>query len=219
MAAMLDPIPALPQERDDGQKLWAPFVDLLAGTVAVLILFFLALKVQEQLQRHARAATLEANLTALMTDLDKRTDHNAVEVDVKDHRIRIKDAAFESRSACLSPASQSLIQEIGPGILADMLKDPGLKVLVEGHTDTRPLTQVYITPCGAFNDNYSLSAARANSARRELIDSWPEEVHHRVGIAGYGPDQLLDPAHPEDGCNRRIEIRLELDPPGHPSVP
>ncbi|WP_158412906.1 OmpA/MotB family protein [Holophaga foetida] len=180
----------------------------------MLILLFMALKMKDQIQAQKSRQSLESTLEKILQDIKTSPSRDEVAVDVKGHRIQLKDAVFESRSACLSPKFQVIIRQIGEQLLTQIQGNKKIQLLVEGHTDSSPLTQVYATPCGAFNDNYSLSAARAASARRELLAQWPEDSWGRVGIAGYGPDRPVNPENPKDGSNRRVEIRIEFSPDG-----
>jgi chemotaxis protein MotB len=76
-------------------------------------------------------------------------------------------------------------------------------IRVDGHTDARP-----IPPGAAFRSNWELSAARAISVVRYLIDKGIDPQH--LVAAGFGEFQPLDPGQTEEAYarNRRIELKL-----------
>jgi outer membrane protein OmpA-like peptidoglycan-associated protein len=82
--------------------------------------------------------------------------------------------------------------------LGGALRDPrlaGFTFMIAGHTDAK----------GGVEFNQKLSERRADAVRRYLIAQYgltPE----RLSVIGYGKSQLLDPARPEDGVNRRVQV-------------
>ena len=75
---------------------------------------------------------------------------------------------------------------------------------VNGHTDKRPITG----SAGRFQSNWDLSAARAISVVRFLVDKGIPPDH--LVAAGYGEFQPLEEGDSEDAMskNRRIELKL-----------
>jgi outer membrane protein OmpA-like peptidoglycan-associated protein len=100
---------------------------------------------------------------------------------------------FEYRSARLATDAELLLDRLGAA-----LKDPALRgdrFGIAGHTDA----------VGGADYNRRLSERRAAAVRDYLVK------HHgiaaaRLSITGYGSSRLLDPAHPNSGVNRRVEI-------------
>lgn len=91
----------------------------------------------------------------------------------------------------------------GRGVLskvADTLKRVPNEVIVEGHTDDRPVTG------GPFRDNMQLSMARAYSVIRQLSQSGVPGP--RLVGTGYGPSRPVADNKTADGrrLNRRVEI-------------
>lgn len=76
-------------------------------------------------------------------------------------------------------------------------------IRVDGHTDVRPLS-----PASHFRSNWDLSAARAISVVRYMIDRGVSPQH--LAAAGFGEFQPLDDAATEAAYarNRRIELKL-----------
>lgn len=82
--------------------------------------------------------------------------------------------------------------------LASALKNDKLvhfDFLVAGHTDS----------AGSEQYNYKLSEKRAHSVTQYLILKGAIEPH-RLLEKGFGESRLLDPQHPLDGVNRRVQI-------------
>lgn len=118
-------------------------------------------------------------------------------------RIEISDLAdrplFETGDGRLNGRGERLTRFAGKAIARF-----DLPILIEGHTDAHPsLTEGY--------SNWELSADRANSARRLLVEAGVAE--HRIkGVAGLAHTRPLVTEAPEDAANRRISIVLVIAP-------
>ena len=110
---------------------------------------------------------------------------------------------FNSGSPQPSPVGRQTLSLIA----AELKKLPN-EVIMEGHTDSRPFHG---------RDDYSnweLSADRANSARRILIEAGlPAE--RIVQVRGFADVALRKPEAPDDATNRRISliVRYSREPP------
>jgi outer membrane protein OmpA-like peptidoglycan-associated protein len=81
--------------------------------------------------------------------------------------------------------------------LGAALRSPGLQAYsftIAGHTDAK----------GGVDFNQKLSERRAAAVRDYLVKGGV--VAERLAAKGYGKSQLLDPEHPEDGVNRRVQV-------------
>ncbi|MCO5353284.1 MAG: OmpA family protein [Bryobacteraceae bacterium] len=76
------------------------------------------------------------------------------------------------------------------------------KLLLEGHTDAKP----YASTVGYTN--WELSADRANTARRILLEGGvpPQQV---AQIRGFADQHLRNPANPFDPANRRVSLIVQ----------
>jgi chemotaxis protein MotB len=88
--------------------------------------------------------------------------------------------------------------------LADALRRVPYTILIEGHTDDRPLGRR-----GRYASNWDLSLARAMSVMNYLVDVEGLSPH-RIGVAAFGE---FHPRFPNDtpghrAANRRIEISI-----------
>ena len=86
-------------------------------------------------------------------------------------------------------------------VVAEALKDLPNTVIIEGHTDSRPISTT------RFPSNWELSTARATSVLRYLVETRGLEPN-RVGAAGYADTRpVVDaPDAASLAKNRRVEI-------------
>lgn len=87
--------------------------------------------------------------------------------------------------------------------LGAALQDPRLiatRFEIIGHTDAK----------GSDAFNQRLSQRRAEAVRAYLMQ-FHQVAAGRLSAAGLGETRLKDPAHPEDGVNRRVEVRALPD--------
>jgi chemotaxis protein MotB len=127
--------------------------------------------------------------------------------------IRVVGDRFVFQSEVLFATGSDDINDLGKGEL-DKLAGAVLELMKEipndipwvlqinGHTDKRPITG------GRFKSNWDLSAARAISVVRFLVDKGIPPDH--LVAAGYGEFQPLDTADTDEAYakNRRIELKL-----------
>ena len=125
---------------------------------------------------------------------------------VGDRFVFQSEVLFSSGSDTINPeGEQELVK------LADAIKELAVQIppeinwvlRVDGHTDARPLSGT-----GRFRNNWELSAARAISVVRFLIDQGVDPA--RLVAAGFGEFQPLEEGESEEALarNRRIELKL-----------
>ena len=135
---------------------------------------------------------------------------DAVEVDLTERGVRVTFAdsvAFAPGSVALDARAQRVLQTI-----AEMATGVA-RVEVEGHTDDRPIS----TP--AYPSNWELSAARAASVVRFLIDQPGALRPDRYVASGYGEHRPRAPNDIPEGRarNRRISVLFRTpDSDGQP---
>lgn len=100
---------------------------------------------------------------------------------------------FKVNSAQLLPESLPFIQSIA-GL---MQKDPGIRLLIEGHTDIS----------GNYQRNLALSRERAFAVMNHLIDHFGIDPM-RLMPTGKGPMEPLPGHEPTDPKNRRVQFRI-----------
>jgi outer membrane protein OmpA-like peptidoglycan-associated protein len=100
---------------------------------------------------------------------------------------------FAFNSAELTSDTRIILDQLGTA-----LRDPKLgafSFVIAGHTDA----------VGGAEFNQKLSERRAEAVRSYLITQFSIPAE-RLTAKGYGKSQLLDPEHPEDGVNRRVQV-------------
>lgn len=128
-----------------------------------------------------------------------------ISIEIIDEGLRIEilesgsNSFFEIGSAVIKPGLRQIIQ-----VIANELKAINNKIAIEGHTDARPFPGN-----GRGYTNWELSADRANSARRVLVESGVqgEQV---VEVRGYAANRLRNTENPYDISNRRISFIVKF---------
>ena len=116
----------------------------------------------------------------------------AAELD-RSGRVTLDGIYFDTGQDTLRPESDAALAQVG--LL--MRDDPGLRLMVEGHTDST----------GSMEVNQTLSQRRANRVRDAIVTRYgvaPE----RLGAAGYGASRPVADNATEQGraMNRRVEL-------------
>ncbi len=104
---------------------------------------------------------------------------------------------FAQGDARLTPESSQALRAV-----AQVLKDDRHAIQVEGHTDNVPINNIF------FPSNWELSAVRASSVVRLLMDSGIAES--RLLAVGHGSNQPVGPNETAEGRlrNRRVEVMI-----------
>lgn len=124
-----------------------------------------------------------------------------IDTEITDEGLRIEimesadDAFFEVGTSHLKKSASRIIDVIGK-----QLAGVNNKIVVEGHTDSRPFSN----GLDGYS-NYELSTDRANAARRELLKSGVK-LDQIDEVRGYADNRLRNADNPYDVVNRRISI-------------
>jgi len=113
------------------------------------------------------------------------------------HVVIADSLMFRTGRARLIEPSRSVLR-----LLTDLLTDDIKSVVVEGHTDDRPINT------DRFPSNWELSTARAAASVRFLQENAPEYDPSRFTAVGYGSNHPRAANETSDGRarNRRVEI-------------
>lgn len=128
-------------------------------------------------------------------DLKKHMDIRLVDEGLKIELLEDKENLFfDAASAVVKPNTRKLLKAF-----ASELGTLPNSIIIEGHTDNRPLNR------SDEYSNWELSADRANSARRIMMASGlaKDQVPQ---VRGYADTQPRDPEHPDHFSNRRVSI-------------
>ena len=141
---------------------------------------------------------------AIMKQLEKTPEFKGLKDSVQVHltneglRIELMEKTssmfFDSGSADLKPRTIHLLQ-----IIAQQLAKLNNPIMIEGHTDSTP-----ITGRNGYS-NWELSENRANGARRAMEENGlrPNQV---LEVRGFADRKLLRPEDPTHFSNRRVSI-------------
>lgn len=119
---------------------------------------------------------------------------------------------FDSGEAQLNPKGNQLLTQLGK-----VFRGIGNDLVVEGHTDSRPISSAQ------FPSNWELSTARATVVLRYLHDA-EQVASNRLSAAGYADTRPRRRGATEAAwaANRRVEIVVSAPtttPPSTPSAP
>ena len=106
---------------------------------------------------------------------------------------------FDSASATVKPETRALLSMIA----AELARLPN-KTIIEGHTDSRPLSRT------DGYTNWELSADRANQARH-VMEAAGLRQDQIIQVRGYAATQPRLPDNPEHFSNRRVSIIVVLN--------
>ena len=164
--------------------------------------------VQAELERR-EAATLERAAEQIreavradpaLADLARQL---AIDITPEGMRIQILDddrrPMFPTGSSTLNERARALLAKVAPVLIR--LPE---QVSIAGHTDAAPYKGV--------GSNWNLSADRANTTRRLLVEAGLPEARIR-SVAGHADRDLLMPQDPMAAANRRIAILVLRDVP------
>jgi chemotaxis protein MotB len=126
-------------------------------------------------------------------------DQIEIELTADGLRIQLIEAGenrsfFDRGSAAMSKDGMGILSAISAEIAA-----LPFQVVIEGHTDSRKY------PAGAEYTNWELSADRANTARRVMLDAGMTQDRIKE-IRGFAANQPRIKDNPGDPANRRIAI-------------
>jgi len=113
--------------------------------------------------------------------------------EVRDSSL-LKDVHFDFDKYDIRPADADIMKENA----SILMKNPNLKIQVEGHCDER----------GTVEYNLALGERRANSVRKYLVSlGVPAD---RLSVISYGKEMPLDPGHNEAAwaMNRRAHLTI-----------
>jgi flagellar motor protein MotB len=195
------------EAQQSSPPIWAAFGDLMACLFGLFVLFFAWMVVLQSrltddlaLERHEHAvdaARLQQLEQALAGPLESGL------ITLVDGRIGIRGSVlFDLGSDALRDEGHTLLNSLVVP-LQSYVSSGGEALMVSGFTDNVPLRWD-----GDFTDNWELSAQRALTVTRVLIDAGiaPEALF----AAGFGEQHPVAPNDGEENraMNRRVEIAV-----------
>lgn len=152
---------------------------------------------EAQLQKQERMQLIARDIVAAFAPLVKK---GQVRVTQSERGVRVEiDASvlFALGEAALEEDSSRALKAVG-----EVLKNGDYAIQVEGHTDDIPITTT------RFPSNWELSAVRASSVVRLLIDNGVRGT--RLTALGYGENRPVESNASEEGRarNRRVTLMI-----------
>lgn len=200
--ARREPGPALLPAVRDGEAVRAPPTQRQAPQAPTEAELQAELERREaaMLERAAEQIREAVRADPALADLGRQL---AIDITPEGLRIQILDddrrPMFPTGSATLNDHARALLAKVAPVLIR--LPE---QVSVAGHTDAAPYK--------GNGSNWNLSADRANTTRRLLVEAGlPEARLH--GVAGHADRDLLLPADPLAAANRRVAILVLRDTP------
>jgi chemotaxis protein MotB len=132
------------------------------------------------------------------TSLQKIKEHVVFTVTGEGLRVEL----LEGENSTFFESANSHPTELGKDLLKKLAEEIGKlpnRVTMEGHTDSRPYAG------GTDYSNWELSSDRANAARRWMRQNGLRD-DQVTQVRGFADQSLRDPAHPDDGANRRVTL-------------
>lgn len=203
---------------------WVSISDLMSGVMAVVMLLLVMsvlqktwsdIKHKQEMEQGANAqrARVGEMLGSIKTTLDGTANEGLVALDVNSQKITLRDGVFNRGSACIASQASQALATIEAQVVRFLTEFRSGQVYIEGYTDnlpvTRPVTNFEVF-CTVYDDNFTLSAARAREARKFIVGDLAPAFASRVIVAGYGDSQPIPGVAPEDARQRRIEVRFVL---------
>lgn len=191
---------------ESGAPVWAVFGDLMAGLLGAFVLILVGvLGVQLEL-----VSTLEAEVKKRQVEEQRRMAlEKALAIPLASGRVTLNNGRigingsvlFSLNSDQLQPEGRQVLKSLAAP-LAAYLGGRDEMLMVSGFTDDRPVRDGN----RQFDDNWELSAQRALTVTRALIDEGvPSAI---VFAAAFGPEQPVasNAEAPGRAKNRRVEM-------------
>lgn len=190
----------------EGPPVWAIFGDLMTALVGVFVLLLIwTLGFQVEL-----ATSLEQAEAQRQVEQQRRQVlEQALAAPLASGRVTLRDGRIGISGSVLFALNSDQLQEEGRALLASLVAPLRLYVeendqllMVSGFTDDLPIQEGNLQ----FSDNWELSAQRALTVTRALIEAgMPAE---RVFAAAFGDQQPVAVNTDEDSRarNRRVEM-------------
>jgi len=203
---------------------WVTISDLMSGVMAVVMLLLVMsvlqktwsdVKHKQEIEQgiNAQRAKVGEMLGSIKTTLEGTANEGLVVLDVNSQKITLRDGIFNRGSACVASQASQALATIETQVVRFLTEFRSGQVYIEGYTDnlpvTRPVTN-FESFCTVYDDNFTLSAARAREARKFIVGDLAQAFARRVIVAGYGDSQPIPGVAPEDARQRRIEVRFVL---------
>jgi chemotaxis protein MotB len=157
--------------------------------------------VESEMLRH-----ITEDLSKMLEDVDEAQKSIQMELTPEGLRINVFDRSQKPIFEKDSDAFTSYGAWVFSTLAWEISRYQTFKIELEGHTEASPTTG------REARGKWELSADRANSARRKLIQSGVTPVQV-FKVSGFADTQPMKGMPPADEVNRRVTVLLKLDDP------
>jgi Flagellar motor protein len=203
---------------------WVSISDLMSGVMAVVMLLLVMsvlqktwsdIKHKQEMQQGVNSQKVKINklLENIKNSIDGTGNEGLISLDVSSQKITLRDGIFTRGSACITEQARQAFTSIEVQMDKFLNEFTTGQVFIEGYTDNLPVAHPvtnFASFCTVYDDNFTLSAARAREARKLIVGELNPNMARRVIVAGYGDSQPISGIPPEDARQRRIEVRFVL---------
>jgi len=191
---------------DEGAPVWASFGDLMAVLLGVFVLILAGVI---GVQLHLETRLKDEIRQREQAEQRRQALEQALAAPLAGGRITLVDGRIGIRGSVLFPRNSDRLSEEGGKVLAELagplkeyLQARGEILMVSGFTDDRPIHE----DNALYRDNWELSAKRALTVTRALIDAGVPGS--QVFAAAFGAEHPVASNADEKGRaqNRRVEI-------------
>lgn len=210
--------------KQDKPSEWVSIADLMSGVVAVVALLLVVsviqktqAELQHKLEQKHAFETRKKVVSDVLSDIQEKVKDSDIDelinFDFIKERVVLNDGVFDKGSACLTEAIVKTISGFSYEVHGFLEDNPAATIFIEGHTDSYPINLPvtdYKKYCAVYDDNFTLSAARAREVRRLIVKNGSGDKDSRIIVSGFGDLRPVTGTDSFDAANRRIEIRFSL---------
>jgi len=202
---------------DQNAPVWAVFGDLMSGLLGAFVLILVGvLGVQLEL-----VTSLEAEVQKRQQEEQRRQAlEQALAVPLASGRVTLNNGRIGISGSVLFALNSDQLQPEGRQLLKSLAAPLGAYLgareellMVSGFTDDRPV----LGSNRQFSDNWELSAQRALTVTRALIEAGIPAA--AVFAAAFGPEQPVASNADADGRARNRRVEMAPVPRSNPSAP
>lgn len=150
-------------------------------------------KLEQRIERAIKADPALQKMAA-QKGIELRETKDGLEISLLENETN-SELFFKLGSAEVRPQARAALAKLAP-VLATLNR----RMMVDGHTDARPLG-------GGGYDNFDLSHDRANAVRRLLVEGGCRSGQF-LAVRGFADNQLRYPGDPNHFSNRRVTVLI-----------
>lgn len=213
---------------DDDSTIWISISDLMAGLLIIFILTltYFILSYTEKTDYISKNQSLKEKV---LKDIKEQMESKGfnVKLDEEQWVLRLDLPLFDSCGVELKNEGKRTIQALGQVMYGEFIKNEYKNsietVFIEGHTDAAKIKKS--GKC-KYKSNWELSAQRAINTWRGMKSHEPRlnqlknlNKEKLFSVSGYGKTRPLNKNWSQRALNRRIDVRIAMNPPSIESKP